>query len=153
MAAIAAVSLVFYFVVWVPGNLDLVRPFTVYQDSSELNIGIHNFRGFGYEVARNSGPFWEPGAFAGYLAFALFLLVLSRDPSRLNPPDRHRVAGHGAADDALSTMGLRRAVRRRRRGADPHVAPGDAAPSRPGTRVVSTRSCSGSRGRRSAARS
>jgi hypothetical protein len=44
--------------------------------SSMRHIGIHNFHS--YSENRNSGFFWEPGAFAGYLALALFIMVSLR---------------------------------------------------------------------------
>lgn len=43
-----------------------------------LHIGIHNFHRM-EEIPRNSGLFWEPGAFAGYLLLALVLLAAHRD--------------------------------------------------------------------------
>ena len=82
MFGISLVALPIYFFFWLPGTADVLRPFMVYESFVEWNIGIHNFRGYGYEQARNSGPFWEPGAYGGYLAFALFAMVLMRERGR-----------------------------------------------------------------------
>ena len=41
----------------------------------DINILIYNFSGKGIEH-RNSGPFWEPGAFAGYIAIAIIFALL-----------------------------------------------------------------------------
>lgn len=46
--------------------------------NERVNILIHNFMG-GEHAIRNSGIFWEPGAFSGYLILALILLVTIHD--------------------------------------------------------------------------
>lgn len=82
MAILACVSLVFY-VPYVAG-FDLSGPLSflnVSVDSSNgisaiRHIGIHNFHQA--HETRNSGMFWEPGAFAGYLVLALFVIVACR---------------------------------------------------------------------------
>lgn len=83
MFVVALVSLFFYFFIMVPGLSDSMRPFLVYDDPiiTEFSIGIHTFRGYDKEL-RNSGPFWEPGAFAGYLAISLFCMVLMSEYKR-----------------------------------------------------------------------
>lgn len=102
MFVISLVALPLYFFFWLPGTADVLRPLTVYESFLEWNIGIHNFRGYGYELARNSGPFWEPGAFGGYLALALFAMVLLRERA----PQSKIVAGvlMTALFTTLSTM-------------------------------------------------
>lgn len=82
MAVLACISLVFY-IPYVFG-IDLSGPLSfMYRavDTREglvsiRHIGIHNFH-VEHEI-RNSGMFWEPGAFAGYLVLALFLAVTYR---------------------------------------------------------------------------
>lgn len=57
-----------------------VRPFfeplaSLFSPEKEFHILIYNF-----DVPnRNAGPFWEPGAFAGYLLLALIFLGLERN--------------------------------------------------------------------------
>lgn len=82
MAILAAVSLLFY----VPGllGIDLAGSLSFLQVGLATgeasvgirHIGIHNFHN-GFEV-RNSGMFWEPGAFAGYLVLAIFIAAARR---------------------------------------------------------------------------
>jgi hypothetical protein len=83
MFVVALVSLFFYFVIMIPGNSDSMRPLLVYEEPiiTQFSIGIHTFRGYDKEL-RNSGPFWEPGAYAGYLALALFCMVLMSENKR-----------------------------------------------------------------------
>ena len=47
--------------------------FTLLSDG-RVHIGLHNFH-LAEEAHRNSGLFWEPGAFAGYLVLGLVLLA------------------------------------------------------------------------------
>jgi hypothetical protein len=47
----------------------------VYDDATIL---IYNFE-HPYEISRNAGLFWEPGAFAGYILLALIFLGLERE--------------------------------------------------------------------------
>jgi hypothetical protein len=79
MAAIAFISLIFYLPsVLIIGYADslafLQIPIQSTDGLSEIrHIGVYNFhKDFEY---RNSGMFWEPGAFAGYLVLALFIVV------------------------------------------------------------------------------
>tara|TARA_B100001057_G_scaffold193971_1_gene194797 strand:+ start:4898 stop:6085 length:1188 start_codon:yes stop_codon:yes gene_type:complete len=67
---ISLISLFFYFLYIV----------TEFKFGIQLNaISTHNFfyhyKLEGLNYFRNSGPFWEPGAFAGYLVLALFLIL------------------------------------------------------------------------------
>lgn len=83
MAILTCVSLVFY----IPSvfGIDLSGPLSFLNVSFETreglsairHIGIHNFHHEG--ETRNSGMFWEPGAFAGYLVLALFVVAACRD--------------------------------------------------------------------------
>ena len=83
MAALAGLSLVFF--VPLLAGVDIVgltAPFAV--SVGELNlvtIGIHTFN-FTEGGVRNSGMFWEPGAFSGYLALALLFFATSRERFR-----------------------------------------------------------------------
>lgn len=88
MFAISIVSIAMYFLVYLPGNADLFRDYSVYEESiyiRQFHIGFYNFRGYTADVVRNSGPFWEPGAFAGYLAFALYIMALQSSNKRQSP--------------------------------------------------------------------
>jgi hypothetical protein len=44
------------------------------------NIIIFNFHGYEFDPIRNSGPFWEPGAFAIFLCISLTFMLLSGRP-------------------------------------------------------------------------
>jgi len=72
MYALAIFSLIFF----IPQVVfsDLLRGFAegvaIPYSPNTLHIGLHNFNGKDFEY-RNSGFFWEPGAFAGYLMLAL----------------------------------------------------------------------------------
>jgi hypothetical protein len=76
MCILAGVSLIFY----VPVQLGLDLPMILasisipLENADVVHIGIHNFH-TPEERGRNCGMFWEPGAFAGYLVLALFVLV------------------------------------------------------------------------------
>lgn len=91
MVWLAGLSLVFYLPSLL-GVIDTAKLFSFLSlplDRSSLtpNIGIHNFHGMhdyfiaGEKVMRNSGMFWEPGAFAGYLLIALFFVVIMKSVS------------------------------------------------------------------------
>lgn len=73
MVVIAAISLCFF----VPHQLGLIGPSNfAWVPGSSLPSGnvhawLYNFHFL--HVTRNSGPFWEPGAFAGYIILALLL--------------------------------------------------------------------------------
>lgn len=59
----------FNYVKYIEGSNNYGRP----------NLIIFNFHGFELTPFRNSGPFWEPGAFAVYLSLALILSFLIDD--------------------------------------------------------------------------
>ena len=70
MLALSLISLFFYFFYY----------FFNFKIGIQLNdISTHNFlyhyRNEGISQVRNSGPFWEPGAFSGYLILALFFIL------------------------------------------------------------------------------
>ena len=74
LCAFGCISLVFY----LPQAFGLpLRDFfsnlNLMAGSNIVHIGIYNFHN-GLEF-RNSGPFWEPGAFAGYLVVAFFINI------------------------------------------------------------------------------
>ena len=50
--------------------------FNILSSGDIIHIGIHNFNNEA-QAHRNSGIFWEPGAFAGYLVVALLLQFIS----------------------------------------------------------------------------
>jgi hypothetical protein len=73
---LSLVSLMF----WLPTVIgidmqSLLSALRVPTEAGGFHIGIHNFKDeYGVGV-RNMGMFWEPGAFAGYLALALFFMI------------------------------------------------------------------------------
>lgn len=76
MFALAITSLIFF----IPQVLlgDVLRKYidviAIPYSPSTLHIGLHNFNPEKF-VYRNSGFFWEPGAYAGYLMLALIFSV------------------------------------------------------------------------------
>jgi hypothetical protein len=76
MALLSILSLIFYLPhsigIDLPGILSFL--YIEIDGSSARHIGIHNFHI--PRETRNSGMFWEPGAFAGYLVLALYLIAL-----------------------------------------------------------------------------
>lgn len=77
MAAIATVSLLFY----IPQQLGLISssqfaglPGANLPDGS-THAWLYNFHFL--HLQRNSGPFWEPGVFAGYLVVAMMVIVIN----------------------------------------------------------------------------
>jgi hypothetical protein len=90
------VSLVFYTLMLVIPNSKAIfqrlsEPFGFFlfppqiDNVQTFHIIIYNFHGYKYEktvtealqMIRNSGPFWEPGVFMGFLMCALFFLYLT----------------------------------------------------------------------------
>lgn len=76
---LSVISLVFYFCSFLPGAESFYKnvlehlvkdPFNE-DDMGRPDIVFFTFERSLYESARNSGPFWEPGAFAVYLMIAL----------------------------------------------------------------------------------
>ncbi|HAQ70093.1 MAG TPA: hypothetical protein DCR48_03870 [Flavobacteriales bacterium] len=74
------VSLLFYFVSFIPAvesfllDISFVHPNSTLSGKPLRNLVLYNFNFGGVEdiYKRNSGPFWEPGAFAGYIVIALY---------------------------------------------------------------------------------
>jgi hypothetical protein len=56
-------------------------------DDDRVHIGLHNFNVL-EETHRNSGLFWEPGAFAGYLLLGIVFLAATKDTYT---PYRYRI--------------------------------------------------------------
>lgn len=82
MNVFTIISLFFYLLFFVPKvtdflitNSQLIKP--IFESNLEIqyhysvNNIIFNFHGFEYNPKRNSGPFWEPGAFAIFLMIAI----------------------------------------------------------------------------------
>lgn len=80
MTVLAGMSLVFYLPLLVGVDLvGLLRPFSVSTgDLNLITVGLHTYN-FTEGATRNSGMFWEPGAFAGYLTLALLFFTISKD--------------------------------------------------------------------------
>lgn len=88
--AFAIISLFFYSLFFIHGITeyfikfsDQISPiFEIKDDNYRLdprpNIVIFNFHGFELTPKRNSGPFWEPGAFSIFLNIALFFHLLKK---------------------------------------------------------------------------
>lgn len=76
MYFLACLSLVFYIPVQLGIDLaGILSPIRIPSENMDaIHIGIHNFN-VPRHSDRNSGMFWEPGAFAGFLILALFFLV------------------------------------------------------------------------------
>lgn len=84
MVLLGIVSLCFY----VPDTLlklagsnlrHFFPPIGMYTVARYHHIGVHNFGDINFISYRNSGFFWEPGAFAGFLLLAMIFLALRRD--------------------------------------------------------------------------
>jgi len=70
------------------------------------SVLVHTFiRRAGSFSQRNSGMFWEPGAFAGYLNLALLLLTLIRDSFPVGLHKRYRLILFAACLSTMSTGG------------------------------------------------
>lgn len=62
---ISIISLLFYFAMIIVGYI----PSSFFDSENYNSIFIYNIRHNEILLRRNCGPFWEPGAFGGYLAF------------------------------------------------------------------------------------
>lgn len=79
MYILALISLAFYIPVQLGIDLpQLLSPLRIPMESGISHIGIHNFHILDVK-SRNSGMFWEPGAFAGYLVLALLFLLANKN--------------------------------------------------------------------------
>jgi hypothetical protein len=74
---ISLISLFFYFL-YIATDLK----FGVRLNEISYHNFFYHYKLEGLNYFRNSGPFWEPGAFAGYLVLALFLIL--RDFDKIN---------------------------------------------------------------------
>lgn len=84
MSVLGLISLVCYFLYQV--GVDVFDVFSLLQvpsDDGVLHIGVFNF--YALTDDRNSGMFWEPGAFAGYLVLALLFLMGKKGRNRKIP--------------------------------------------------------------------
>ena len=80
MVALSLISLVFFAPVLFGVDMaSLVRPIAIpfVQNNIQpsIDIGIHNYRIEVGDLHRNSGMFWEPGAFAGYIILTMLFLL------------------------------------------------------------------------------
>ena len=76
MTVLAAISLIFYTVMLVTG---FVPSLSFFENSSYKSIFIFNMRLNEISAHRNCGPFWEPGAFAGYILMVGFMFFNQLD--------------------------------------------------------------------------
>lgn len=120
MLPICVTSFVFYFLMLVSFSsgmalLSALKPVTMTDDTSVtalFSFVLHTYRcasGLDYMTVegtyRNSGCFWEPGAFAGYLILGLVFLGLSRqDYTQRGYAIRATILSGGVLT-TLSTMG------------------------------------------------
>ncbi|MDG3064866.1 hypothetical protein ACFQ4M_10360 [Thauera mechernichensis] len=88
MAVLACMSLAFY-IPYVFG-IDLSGPLSFMYLSVDTREGLDPIRHIGFHnfhvehETRNSGMFWEPGAFSGYLVLALFISIVFRGSSAIS---------------------------------------------------------------------
>ncbi len=80
MVGLSFVSLIFFVPVLTGIDMaQILEPFAIPFEQNNIqpmiHIGIHNYRVEVGGLNRNSGMFWEPGAFAGYLIFAMMLTL------------------------------------------------------------------------------
>lgn len=86
----SAISLFFYALIQIPAVLDFMMvvsktvfasPFKegIEEYEHNTNIIIFNYHGYMYSPMRNSGPFWEPGAFSVFICISLtFGLIIGK---------------------------------------------------------------------------
>jgi O-antigen ligase len=80
MFILAIISLVFFIPLLLGVDMpQLMTRFSIPFEQNEIqpsiHIGIHNYRLEIGGLVRNSGMFWEPGAFAGYLTFSMLFML------------------------------------------------------------------------------
>lgn len=96
---ITVISLVFYFLLHVlnlknlPGGVEAGYDYPeFYNNPFKIYFGIYNDKTsldftktiMGQDIARLSGPFWEPGIYGIYLSFALFVLLFVKKHKPIN---------------------------------------------------------------------
>jgi hypothetical protein len=79
MTAISIISLIFYIPDIISGHYlrSVMSTISIDYGSAAVHIGLHNFNSE-IDSHRNSGMFWEPGAFGGYLVVAILLTITSK---------------------------------------------------------------------------
>lgn len=86
----AFLSLIFYFLFFVPNISEVIihfakdiKPLFEIKENYDVDwrpdIIIFNYHGYELSPKRNSGPFWEPGAFAIFLNLALFFNLVTKN--------------------------------------------------------------------------
>lgn len=89
MIVISVISLICFFMSMADSN-SFIRMCKIYESGGAKYIGLpwytygwqnimDNGYIYNYMFGRNAGPFWEPGAFQGFLIVALFLLLSYKD--------------------------------------------------------------------------
>ncbi len=84
MFFLSIISLLFYIpTIFGVDMAALFRPISIPFEQNNIqpsvHIGIHNYRMELGGLNRNSGMFWEPGAFAGYIIFSMLFLFNAKD--------------------------------------------------------------------------
>ncbi|MDR8393377.1 O-antigen ligase family protein [Aliifodinibius sp. S!AR15-10] len=76
---LVVISIPFFLLNLAAPNLKFIIPsfssFIYDIEQASIHIGIYNFM---LDSSRNAGMFWEPGAFAGYIALALTFLFINK---------------------------------------------------------------------------
>lgn len=86
----AIISLIFYTFFFFPSvtdnlinyaleNFQPLFSYESYDYAYKANIIIFNFHGYDFIPFRNSGPFWEPGAFAIFLSLAILFDIIQKN--------------------------------------------------------------------------
>lgn len=85
LIVISLISLVYFFLLMIDKSL-IYNTFNIYESGNAKYIALpwytygwqkilDNGYVYNYMFGRNAGPFWEPGAFQGFLFIALFMLL------------------------------------------------------------------------------
>lgn len=88
LSFLAVISLIFYALFFLPHVIQVFVGFaehyikrlfyvnSYYADIDKPNIILFNFYGYDFSPPRNSGPFWEPGAYAIFLNIAILFNII-----------------------------------------------------------------------------